>query len=150
MQDSKSFTCVYRNRISKFLRNYVEVMVDNYPVKMRAQWDTGSVTTCISQEVVSKLKLKPTGSIIITTPSGSATQQTYTLDLILPDGISFKNLKVIGTQIDALGIELLIGMDVISQGDFAVSNHNGETVFSFRYPSMERTDYVAISKNSKK
>ena len=38
--------------------------------------------------------------------------------------------------------DVLIGMDVITSGDFAVSNHNGKTVFSFRVPSVETTDYV--------
>jgi len=33
-------------------------------------------------------------------------------------------------------------MDIITQGDFAVTNHNGVTKFSFRTPSMEHIDFV--------
>jgi hypothetical protein len=31
---------------------------------------------------------------------------------------------------------LLIGMDIISQGDFIIANNNEQTTFSFRIPSM--------------
>ena len=41
------------------------------------------------------------------------------------------------------GLGVLIGMDIITAGDFAVSNYNGTTMFSFRIPSQKKTDYVA-------
>ena len=37
---------------------------------------------------------------------------------------------------------MLIGMDVINAGDFAITNKDGKTVFSFRIPSMERIDFT--------
>lgn len=37
---------------------------------------------------------------------------------------------------------MLIGMDVICQGDFAITNVGGVTTFSFCVPSMETIDYV--------
>ena len=33
-------------------------------------------------------------------------------------------------------------MDIISKGDFTVTNDNGKTVFTFRYPSLECIDFV--------
>jgi len=33
-------------------------------------------------------------------------------------------------------------MDVITKGDFVITNFNGNTVFSFRVPSCECIDYV--------
>ena len=33
-------------------------------------------------------------------------------------------------------------MDIINQGDFAVSNKDGKTAFSFRLPSIECIDFV--------
>jgi hypothetical protein len=40
------------------------------------------------------------------------------------------------------GADVLIGMDVITLGDFAVTNENGTTTFSFRIPSLHTVDYV--------
>lgn len=33
-------------------------------------------------------------------------------------------------------------MDIISKGDFSISNYGGRTIFSFRSPSMASTDYA--------
>ncbi len=38
--------------------------------------------------------------------------------------------------------EALIGMDVITLGDFSITNHNGSTCMSFRVPSGHEIDYV--------
>ena len=40
------------------------------------------------------------------------------------------------------GFDALIGMNIIAQGDFAVSNYKGITVFSFRMPSLACLDFV--------
>lgn len=42
--------------------------------------------------------------------------------------------------IDNFGI--IIGMDVISHGDFSVTNQNDKTCFSFRFPSQRKVDFV--------
>ena len=41
-----------------------------------------------------------------------------------------------------LGYDMLIGMDVMNLGDFAVTNKDGRTVFSFRIPSCRCIDFV--------
>lgn len=41
------------------------------------------------------------------------------------------------------GLDLLIGMDVISQGDMSITNFNGNTVMSFRVPSKVEVDFVS-------
>jgi uncharacterized protein YecA (UPF0149 family) len=33
-------------------------------------------------------------------------------------------------------------MDIISKGDFAVTNYNGKTIFTLRYSSLECMDFV--------
>lgn len=38
--------------------------------------------------------------------------------------------------------DILIGMDIITLGDFAITNVGGKTVFSFRTPSTKMIDYV--------
>lgn len=40
------------------------------------------------------------------------------------------------------GADILIGMDVINRGDFAVTNVGGITKFSFRVPSEAHIDFV--------
>ncbi len=46
------------------------------------------------------------------------------------------------TQAVLFDADVLIGMDVIANGDFAVTNHQGKTLMSFRMPSVECIDFV--------
>ena len=55
---------------------------------------------------------------------------TYYVDLIVPGEMIFKTLEV--TEGELEDVDVLIGMDVISQGDFCISNGNNETVVAFR------------------
>ncbi len=45
-------------------------------------------------------------------------------------------------DIDKDGLGVLIGMDIIGLGDFAISNHGGKTVFTFRAPSSKVIDFI--------
>jgi uncharacterized protein YecA (UPF0149 family) len=40
-------------------------------------------------------------------------------------------------------IDVLIGMDILGQGDFAVTSHKGKTTFSFCCPPRREIDFVA-------
>jgi len=40
-------------------------------------------------------------------------------------------------------------MDIIRLGEFAITNNNNETKFSFGYPSIHNIDFVKTSKNRK-
>lgn len=107
-----------------------------------AMWDTGANCTCISQKIVRELNLKSIGREDIHTPSGVDIQSKYLVDLFLPNNVRITNLTVFDSDIDNQGIDILIGMDVITKGDFAVSNYDGKTVFTFRIPSVAVTDYI--------
>ena len=113
----------------------------------KALWDTGATGTCISDAVVNTLNLKPISYTKMHTPSGESIKPMYLVDLILRNDVRVKDLKVLGSDIGDQGLDVLIGMDIICRGDFAVSNHNGKTVFSFRMPSQATTDYVAMIKS---
>lgn len=65
----------------------------------------------------------------------------YFVNLALFSNFHFPDVAVIlGKLTDT---DVLIGMDIISRGDFAVSNRNGATSFSFRIPSVEDFDFAA-------
>ena len=104
-------------------------------------WDTGATNTAITKKVVDNLELIPSGKTLVNTAAGTTIQNTYTIDIKLPNGVLITgitaNEAVLGTECDSL-----IGMDVINMGDFAISNHKGETCMSFRTPSGHEIDYV--------
>ena len=101
----------------------------------KALWDTGANCCCISYDLVNKLNLKPIGAMPIATPSGTAVYNKYMIDIELPNNIVLKDVTVCESEIGTQKLDLIIGMNIINKGDFAISNYNGKTKFSFRIPT---------------
>ena len=86
----------------------------------------------------------------MTTPSSQSDERsTYLVDIVLPNNVKVNDHVVIDSDIDNQNIGMLIGMDIITMGDFAVSNFNNQTIFTFRIPSECKTDYVQEIRISK-
>lgn len=134
------FTEKYKT-IQRKLINVAVIEYDGNFIPATAQWDTGATGTCISKGIVSRLNLQPTGMINVQTPSGIGTMNKYMVNLTLNNEVTILNLPVMDSEIGNQGIDVLIGMDIISMGDFAVSNFDGKTQFTFRIPSQEHVEY---------
>lgn len=109
------------------------------PRKCRGIWDTGATGVVITQGVVDDLGLKPVGKAVSHTGNGTVTGDTYYISLRLPNGILLDTEAIC---MDVPSCDVLVGMSVISRGDFAVTNMNGKTTVTFRVPSCETIDYV--------
>lgn len=138
---SSSFIISY-DQISRTLKSDVTVQYDNKSETVVALWDTGATITCISEELASKLSLIPTGKIDMSGSTGSSVQNTYLVDIILPNNVKIDGLQVCDSSIGKQKLDMLIGMDIITKGDFAVSNYANKTAFSFRTPSENKINYV--------
>lgn len=141
------FTSRY-NGMSLVLKNKVAISTPGYntpnkSMEWLALWDTGATGSVITRKVVDTLDLKPVTVRRAATPQGEYDAYCYYIDLTLPNGVTVKNLLAMEGQ--PAGCDILIGMNVISQGDFAVTNHNGKTTFSFRMPSCCEIDFVENS-----
>ncbi|MFZ5975751.1 MAG: SEC-C metal-binding domain-containing protein [Bacillota bacterium] len=117
--------------------------INNKSIEVNAIWDTGATSTCITNKVVNDLGLEQTGVCTISTASGISQAPRYGISLKLPN-----NLHINPFQADMVtlhdNVEMLIGMNIITTGDFALTNHNNKTTLSFVFPSMGETDYVKI------
>lgn len=92
------------------------------------------------KKVVKDLGLVPTGAINVHGVHGAELRDTYLTFFYLPNNVIVGGLEV--TDGDIAGADALIGMDIIGRGDFAVTNKDGKTTFSFRIPSQEKIDFV--------
>ena len=105
-----------------------------------ALWDTGATMSAISQRVADSLQLTPEGRITSSLAHGKAEDlPVYYVNIRLPNAVLLTGISVVG--MDLPGIDLLIGMDVIGQGDLAISNWQGQTTLSFRMPSIASLDF---------
>ena len=68
--------------------------------------------------------------------SGVQMSSVYLVNLYLPSGIAFYQVPVMKGTPPAGSWDLIIGMNVISAGDFSVKNTGSSTEFSFRVPPL--------------
>jgi predicted aspartyl protease len=112
-------------------------------ISARALWDTGAELTVITPETAKKLGLRVISKTEIATPSGTMECSQYFVDLLLPNGVRIETILV--TEAIPSNCDVLIGMNIIGLGDFAVTHFEGKTVFSFRVPSMQCIDFTKHS-----
>lgn len=118
-----------------------EIRIEDYTTSdFQAIWDTGATGTVITQSVADTCGLQPIGRTKVHTVGGEKESLVYLASVFLPNNIGITPITV---TVGELGgdCDVLIGMDIISKGDFAVTNKDGKTLFSFRMPSTERIDF---------
>lgn len=153
MTNTRSFTITHKGlsniltseiHISEIILNKKSRIIDirrTTNKKYLAIWDTGATASVITKKVVEDLGLKPTGMTKVNHAGGESTTRKFLVDIWLPNKVVMKQVTVTEGVLNG-NFEILVGMDVISKGDFAVTNKDGKTCFSYRYPSVECIDFV--------
>lgn len=149
MTYAKAFTLKSNNGLLRVLqtncgvcRAFNPLQGGTYPeiIQFMGLWDTGASGSVISKTVVDKLDLKPIGKSKVFHANGESIVNVYAINLFLPNQVGFQFVKV--TEGILNGFELLIGMDIITTGDFSITNVGGKTTFSFRVPSIKEVDFI--------
>ena len=110
-------------------------------VPFNAIWDTGATNTAITQAVIDACGLVATGMATVHHAQGSSLVETFLVNIGLPNNVGIPGIPVSRSVLPSEA-DILVGMDIISLGDFAVTNHDGLTKFSFRVPSVDHIDFV--------
>lgn len=118
-------------------------------LQYEAIWDTGATGTVITAKVANDLGLKPTGIVTSNHAGGSDQVNTYLVNVYLPNKICVVGVQVTEAKLSG-NTEMLIGMDIISLGDFSVTNYQGKTCFTFRIPSIKTIDYCEENEKNKR
>lgn len=111
------------------------------PRQYNALWDNGATSSVVTERVVEELGLGVEGFTSVYHVGGESKRNPLCfVNLVLLTEVHFPGIEVVSGQLS--GCDVLIGTDIINRGDFAVSNKNGATAFSFRIPSVEDFDFV--------
>jgi hypothetical protein len=98
-----------------------------------AFWDTGASGSCVSRELAQKLGLQVVYQCQIIGIGGIQEANMYSIDIELPNGMTASNVLV-SEFVDNGMFDVILGMDIITLGDFSVTNFNRESVFTFSCP----------------
>lgn len=151
MDVQRAFTVKYQGRVN-VLKTVVGVFQPisreeaavNPPniTQAAAIWDTGATGTVITRKVADSLGLRPMGMKEIAHAAGKAVVNEYLVNIVLPNQVVVAGVRV--TEGDLQGADVLIGMNIIGRGDFAVThvNEHGGTTMSFCMPSSEEIDFL--------
>lgn len=114
--------------------------------RTKALWDTGATNCVVTKKTAVALNLKPISVNKVFHAGGETTANVYLLNIYLPNNILIPSVRVTECADTAGDFGVIIGMNVITQGDFALTNLNSHTTFSFRIPSVKTVDYVEDAK----
>lgn len=139
----KTLTVYYPTR-QKELKTSIKissVVGDTLQGNYTGLWDTGATNCVITSKVVKDLKLQPTGVTTVSTAGGRVNSNVYDIKITLPNKIQ---KRVTVTEGDLGDLDALIGMDIIADGDFAISSNpnTGEMYFTHRSPSQGVIDFT--------
>lgn len=131
------------------LRNRIKTSVKVTNIKTGAivetigVWDTGAQCSVIRHDLADKIGLEPVGMKTIIGVQSKEDRPYYYANVKLNNEQITMDINI--TDVDAFSSDadegMLIGMDIIGQGDFSVFNFNGSTTMTFRVPSQKEIDY---------
>lgn len=110
-------------------------------------WDTGATSSVITKNVVNKLDLKPVSKIQVCGVNGKSIENVYLVNVYLPNKVALTYVTVTECKELVGGFDALVGMDIIGSGDFAVTNCEGKTTMTYRFPSVKEIDFVKQANN---
>jgi hypothetical protein len=121
---------------------------DNHNIEVKqynALWDTGATNSVVTSKVVEDLGLIPIGFTKVNHAGGTNNVPVYLVNIALPNKIIIPNIRVSQCADQAGRFDIIIGMDIISLGDFSISGQGNRRMVSFCLPSMITLDYVDLA-----
>jgi hypothetical protein len=94
----------------------------------------------ITRNAAKKPGLSPMSMATVYHAYGTIDVPVYLISMHLPGNIEFPYVRV--TEGELSGVDVLIGMDIIARGDFAICSPEGNTKFTFQLPSTHNIDFM--------
>ncbi|MCL2185659.1 MAG: retroviral-like aspartic protease family protein [Treponema sp.] len=110
-----------------------EFNIETKEADVMALIDTGATNSSISDKLANSIGMKAVDQCKVAAAGGIHTANVFLIDISLKNMINFNNIRSAGFfGNDAF--DIIIGMDILTQGDLAITNHDRQTVLSFRIP----------------
>ncbi len=111
--------------------NVYDVYREKAALGVKALWDTGSRTSCISERLARELKLSEIGRMTVISPTGTLDKPIHRVELEFSEHLVYKDIAVTEYPLERHDCDVLIGMDIITKGRFLVETIDGNTHMEF-------------------
>lgn len=141
MQIHKAFTVEYWGLVNT-PHTQIKILNEKWEIihEWKALWDTWAQMSCILDSLAVKLWFPVIDKWSVWGVWWKSETNIYLVRVLLPSDVPW-NLRLHGLKED-IGCDILIGMDIICQWDFAISWFENKTTISFCLPSRKRVDFV--------
>jgi hypothetical protein len=109
---------------------------------VKALWDTGATNCAITKGKAEELNLPIIGKANVSSATGETIQNVYLLNLYLPQMVAIAMVPATECISSRGNFDFIIGMDIITLGDFALTNLGGKSTISFVIPPVRTIDFV--------
>jgi hypothetical protein len=137
IQDNQWRSIIIPVRISVLLPLIGSRKSGELELEATALIDTGATSSALSDMFARKMSMPVLARQKVYSAHGIKSVPVYCIDLSLPNGSVFKQLKVSEFH-KAYDFDFIIGMNILRQGNMAITTANNETGFSFRIPAGTR------------
>ena len=126
--NTRSFTISYQAIVPRLkteigLNKYTPKETKPLPLfRGKALWDTGATNSAITSKIVESLKLIPIGKKKVTGANATKLTNIYLLNIFLPNQVVIIGIPATEIQSFVDDFDVLIGMDIITKGDFSITN----------------------------
>lgn len=131
----QTLTYNYNKRQSRIITP-VKVSYGNKSFVVNALWDTGATYSCITNELAKQLNLTVFSSLEMETAGGTTIANVYVAQISLEDKINLGEMVLFSAKIISKEFDMLIGMDIILQGSFSITNIDNNTKFTFEITNL--------------
>ena len=105
--------------------------------------DTGCSNTCISEELAGIMELHPCGHTEYTVVGGDKVSvNKYMVNIMIVNTIPCGDIEAGSYHKGSDFYDVIIGMDILSKCDFAVTSANGHMKLTMEYPSKRDLDFT--------
>jgi hypothetical protein len=134
IQGSFSYTYpTITKRLTIPVELYAGVYGEGESLVIEALWDTGATISAVNPDIAKKLKLVPVDNRIIGGVHSSTRADIALASIVLPNQTTLPEIRIAVCNLPS-NLSMIIGMNIITQGDTTISNGNNQTIFSFIVP----------------
>jgi len=127
-----NLTIEHKGLASKIVSQAVIISVDSgKSINVSAIWDTGATTSLINDKIVKSLRLKKIGIAQVKHVAGATAFPIHLAAIDIKGGMKITEHRLVSFP-SIHPFDMIIGMDIIAQGNFYIENNGGNTIFSFK------------------